>query len=83
MAHTYLFTLEPIKLGLDAVEIVLRAEELFVITIEDDEGGWPIHEISANTSGAPFMQSHRMSGHSGEARTVFLPDSHPPATLHP
>jgi hypothetical protein len=33
----YLFTLEPIELGLDTVEIVLRAEELFVITIEDDK----------------------------------------------
>ena len=26
-------------MGLDAVEIVLRTEELFAITIEDDEAG--------------------------------------------
>jgi hypothetical protein len=27
---------------------------------------------SADTSGAPFMQSHRMSGHSRKARTAFV-----------
>jgi hypothetical protein len=26
-------------------------------------GGWPIHKTS-NVSGAPFMRSYRMSGHS-------------------
>jgi hypothetical protein len=31
-------------LGLDAVEIVLRAEELFVITIEDDEAA-SVHTV--------------------------------------
>ena len=69
-----------------AADVWFRGLESAIFTLETHPargGGWPIHENSANTSGAPFMQSHRMSGHSGEARTVFLPDSHPPATLHP
>jgi hypothetical protein len=45
--------------------------------------GWDVNCSNRRVPGAPFMRSHRMSGHSSEARTVALRARLQPCHTHP
>ncbi len=66
----------PDAFGVD-VEIIIRKHHLphtFPTNVLSEAGqaaALPIEEPEAKEPGAPFMQSHRMSRHSREARTAF------------
>ncbi len=67
----------PDAFGVD-VEIIIRKHHLphtfptNVLAEAVQAAALPIEEPEAKEPGAPFMQSHRMSGHSREARTALL-----------